>query len=1117
MATVASTITLAEDEQRLKYALTMVANVSPRGTSAYEASAAFIALDVIGVKTWSDFISIAERDLENLTWKSIVDHQIYKVPSVINRKLIILLAFHHHHSRLLMRPVDITTCTALDFDDFRVMTYDFSQPIRAWMNPSSTLKNDELSNWTRNVRPMAKDYPFFKDDHKWIQTLDRFESTAKAHRLSHILDPTFVPTNTDLDNAQQEWMYKVFQDCMQTSKAKSIVTDYLISKDVRECWKKIKDHYSKSMATQIRSGTISSYISSTRLKDINWRGTQNSYLAHFKEQCRLFNEIAIDRFSDGQLIQFLHQSLAGIQNLSGILTQDQATRIAAGNTDKLSFEEYYQLLMASADVQDNTNTSTKNPRSQRSANSHEIILDDGEVIEFFNPGSYEVNVHDHSTTIEDYDVDTDISTILVNSAQQDPSASSGRQEGRRRAMMNKQTWDSLSKGDQAAWDQMTEEGKQAVLKYVQERERRAAANSSSGLQSRRPGPDQDNRFQASTHNVETTQETEDTSSDTKTLSASTHEQTPSKPRDLLHMATHRSTTLQKGYDVRTHLSKSLAKSSDTTKETTFRVGHHETVPNAKYTSNVHKWRNPRFSHEDADPEPDPPANVPSAEYLAFLQAEAEECAQLELTGTHVPDQGHAERAYHSWSRTEYIDDDLFTSRRSNTVQRSSIQAEQCARAIVSEQAGEILEYTNAIAATVGSDPNAPQSKDDFARITAHQSHTDTDELTSRFGQLKTDDPHITIRKDTTFIVDSGANRHATSDQYTAGGHFIGHDLTRIQRTTPSMTDRPRQLPSPYQATQDAITALPYSGSYYAPSTASDPNLIGIDQRTDKGTPYALSENAVENKYESEHEEESNQEYESETETASDPHEDDEDMPPLEEVSTDNVDPPKDEEQPSSSLSEHDDVSVTQPDTKTPDTVKDTPAENITQLPSSDTKTYADATTDVVSSQETSTASHSDQSSDAPHKNLRPATKTTTVRSASKATTTQDVTQGIGRAKLNPGRGQHTAGRGFGRGGRAGRAPAGRAPYRGNQYAVLSGEGNSPKNATTPRGTPTFSKPTASSAAKNTPPKGTTTTSDTPASAKSPDWHKKESKKEDKKKRPKGDTPKKKDFRKGNRR
>ncbi|CAB9529668.1 hypothetical protein SEMRO_2577_G331790.1 [Seminavis robusta] len=124
------------------------------------------------------------------------------------------------------------------------------------------------------------------------------------------------------------------------------------------------NYYKTSMTATIHSSKTSTYLTTANLSDGSWRGSQQNFILNFKEQGRIYNDTSVhDKYSDGQLIQFLEQAVSGVPNLSGARRVDMLARSAAKNEDTYSFEDYTTSLLSLAAIYD----------AAHSANVHDII------------------------------------------------------------------------------------------------------------------------------------------------------------------------------------------------------------------------------------------------------------------------------------------------------------------------------------------------------------------------------------------------------------------------------------------------------------------------------------------------------------------------------------------------------------------------------------------------------------------------------------------------------------------------------------------------------------------------------------------------------------------------
>ncbi len=83
------------------------------------------------------------------------------------------------------------------------------------------------------------------------------------------------------------------------------------------------------MATELAISNISTYLTITQFHLLNWQGTQQGFLLHYKEQARHHNAIVKIKYKDSQLVGFLNQCLSGTSNLSHVLQNHQNSMKAA--------------------------------------------------------------------------------------------------------------------------------------------------------------------------------------------------------------------------------------------------------------------------------------------------------------------------------------------------------------------------------------------------------------------------------------------------------------------------------------------------------------------------------------------------------------------------------------------------------------------------------------------------------------------------------------------------------------------------------------------------------------------------------------------------------------------
>ena len=530
---------VVEDEKRLRSVLTIFLDVPNYDThqTEYNAHEIVLALTAQGITHFNrDFLSLSEADIRDLTY--IEEGTLTSISLINKRRLTILLAFYHYTCTLAKGQVKLENLPRTEFDKFRTNEYDPNTPIRPWKSvlakPTDSSGETELSIWKKSVRPNKTEYKEFRDESLWTRAKEQFNTTLESHNLSHLIDPKHVITDANLDQAQRGWLYSAMQTAFKAPMAKTIVTKHLADKDTRLIWKELCEYYDSSMTSVLRAQQVSTYLTSTRLHNLGWRGTQTNFILHYSEQARIYNEISPEEFKDSQLISFLNACLSGTPNLAQVLNLHRTATKAAGVTSTLNFNEYVALLLDQAQVHDAGNTNGTNPRARRSVNTHEFIFEDSDPTDVANYEIYKSEIHDDETPLE----------YLINRTEQGP----------RRPRLDHNTWKSLSQEDQVAWDTVSDKGKSSIMSYAAKNPTRF--NGTTGIlknaDKRTRFSDQINSRQANSHeqiNSETaaTNIPEATANGSTTLEVSTHQLVPKDKQpndfdDILTMATTKTTS-----------------------------------------------------------------------------------------------------------------------------------------------------------------------------------------------------------------------------------------------------------------------------------------------------------------------------------------------------------------------------------------------------------------------------------------------------------------------------------------------------------------------------------------------------------------------------------------------
>lgn len=457
----AASVTSAMDRMRLKSALIELLGLpsSALGYNAHSIVRALLHDGIIGFN--QDFVLLTEDDIDKLVVPPTALTPERDLPRSYKNQLKCLLSFFHHKSREAKMAISFRGIPKEDFDEFRLTEFDPSEKIEPWFIDSKEEQQRamELKEWSKTMKPSSSDFKEFKDQAQWKRQKEKFEGVLQSKDLQHLIDDKYVPTNPELYKKQQRWLYQVLQDKFLEPTCRKIIVREIDSKDTVKIWTDICKELDGSMTTELRSGQLSAYLTSVKLHEINWRGTQESFILHFKEQARqhtLLNSGAGEAYTENQLINFLKMAVLGTPNLRDVYEQYQLLK-DSGSSKTWTFEEYIQHLVNKAQVYDGAHKGRSNPTVKRIINAHDVLFEDEE-----NIPTYEANVHD---------VDTPFEEILINvqDVRRPPTFQGNgpprNPQGPYRVMLNRETFTSLTTTDQKGWDTISQDGKEKIINY----------------------------------------------------------------------------------------------------------------------------------------------------------------------------------------------------------------------------------------------------------------------------------------------------------------------------------------------------------------------------------------------------------------------------------------------------------------------------------------------------------------------------------------------------------------------------------------------------------------------------------------------------------------------------
>ena len=209
----------------------------------------------------------------------------------------------------------------------------------------------------------------------WHRT---FVATCKTHDCTDILDPSFAPNPLDMDEvklfeAKQEFMFSVFDHCLQTDITKDFVRKYEDTGDAQAIYKELEDYRKTSTAADIKCQEQMEYFTTAKF-DERWSQGAVAFILHWNNQVRLYNKMkSSSPLDDAFKLSCLQRAVRGVKDLR--LVSVTAQTIATDKGSCVHFGMYYQLLMSAATIYDVEQGEKQNSRRRRNINFTDISDD----------------------------------------------------------------------------------------------------------------------------------------------------------------------------------------------------------------------------------------------------------------------------------------------------------------------------------------------------------------------------------------------------------------------------------------------------------------------------------------------------------------------------------------------------------------------------------------------------------------------------------------------------------------------------------------------------------------------------------------------------------------------
>jgi hypothetical protein len=154
----------------------------------------------------------------------------------------------------------------------------------------------------------------------------------------------------DLKNS---YWYKVLVDIIQESSLWAIVNAGPVG-DGQTVWMHIVTEAKKSMTARISLQLLTAYLTTSKIRDGSWRGTDTAYLNHWNEQMRKLMEYSpMTPMTDDFKLTLLKNAVKDAPHLAGMESAyDITTRLGSSVPGAINYNGYMEVLLSATQNHD---------------------------------------------------------------------------------------------------------------------------------------------------------------------------------------------------------------------------------------------------------------------------------------------------------------------------------------------------------------------------------------------------------------------------------------------------------------------------------------------------------------------------------------------------------------------------------------------------------------------------------------------------------------------------------------------------------------------------------------------------------------------------------------------
>ena len=420
------------------------------------------ALDSAGIASIPDLLVLTDDQIDNLDYD---DGTGPSIPLLADRNKLRILRAWNIHLQGLQRArrvdwLDPNTVNEDEWDEYRVALYvppgvapsaappPMPPAPPATQGSRSTSTYNPASDFRKGIKRDKTHYTEIKDERQWDEFKRKTIATAYAHGCENVINSSYVPASSDdaiLFEEQKKFMYDVWTTILKTPMGKHFVRQHEGTRDAQAVWRDYVNYMRSSTRADIEIEGLMTTLTSLRISPTT-KMTAQQFILEWLDKLRIYEDLTPmnAHFPDIMKKAMLQNALNGLKDFQDVKTAEQM-EIAKGQ-GPMTYQAYVALVQQVAAAYDVKMGPQSRPSGDPSRKVHVVEFDDYDGTENYG---YE---YDHGDEAHEYFGSTSV------------FAAQTQQRGRgKRPSLPKAVWSAMSRSDQLAWDNISDQAKFKIM------------------------------------------------------------------------------------------------------------------------------------------------------------------------------------------------------------------------------------------------------------------------------------------------------------------------------------------------------------------------------------------------------------------------------------------------------------------------------------------------------------------------------------------------------------------------------------------------------------------------------------------------------------------------------